>query len=41
LAGFPTDQVETYKKAGVNNFIHVRADAVELLARFNHQLGIE
>jgi methylmalonyl-CoA mutase len=39
LAGYPQDQVETYKKAGVDEFIHLRADAVELLARFLKKLG--
>jgi len=41
LAGFPADQVEAHKKAGVNEFIHVRADAAELLAKFHKLLGIE
>ncbi len=41
LAGYPQDQVEAYKKAGVNEFIHLRADAVELLSRFHKQLEIE
>ncbi len=41
LAGYPQDQVEAYKQAGVDEFIHVRADAVELLAKFHSRLGIK
>jgi methylmalonyl-CoA mutase len=41
LAGFPQEQVETYRKAGVNEFIHLRADAAELLGRFHSQLRID
>jgi len=41
LAGYPREQVEAYKKAGVDEFIHIRADAVELLSRFHSQLGIK
>jgi methylmalonyl-CoA mutase len=41
LAGFPQDQVEAHKKAGVDQFIHIRADAVEVLSQFHAKLGIE
>jgi methylmalonyl-CoA mutase len=41
LAGLPQDQVEAHKKAGVDEFIHIRADAVELLANLQSKLGIE
>jgi methylmalonyl-CoA mutase len=41
LAGFPPDQIDAHKKAGVDEFIHVRADAVELLAQFHRKLGIQ
>jgi methylmalonyl-CoA mutase len=41
LAGYPADQVEALKKAGVDEFIHVRADAAALLATFHQKLGIE
>lgn len=40
LAGFPQDQVEAHKQAGVDDFIHVRADAVQLLANLQQRLGI-
>lgn len=41
LAGFPQDQVESHKKSGVNDFIHIRADALEVLSQFHRKLGIE
>jgi methylmalonyl-CoA mutase len=41
LAGYPQDQIETYKKAGVDEFIHIRADAVQVLSQFHQRLGIE
>jgi methylmalonyl-CoA mutase len=41
LAGFPQDQVEALKKAGIDEFIHLRADAKELLASLHRKLGIE
>jgi len=41
LAGYPQDQLETYRRAGIDEFIHIRADAVELLAKLNSKLGID
>ena len=41
LAGYPQEQVETYKQAGVNDFIHIRADAVQVLKALQSKLGIE
>ncbi|MGD0815002.1 MAG: methylmalonyl-CoA mutase family protein [Verrucomicrobiota bacterium] len=41
LAGFPAAQVDALKKAGVDEFIHIRADALELLTAFHRRLGIE
>jgi methylmalonyl-CoA mutase len=41
LAGLPAAQVEAHKKAGVDEFIHIRADALELLTAFHRRLGIE
>jgi len=41
LAGLPTAQVEAHKKSGVDEFIHIRADALELLTAFHRRLGIE
>ena len=40
LAGFPKDQVETHQKTGVDEFVHLRADAVALLGQFHARLGI-
>jgi len=40
LAGYPQDQVEVHKKSGVDEFIHIRADAYEVLSRIHDQLGI-
>jgi methylmalonyl-CoA mutase len=41
LAGFPKDQIEAHKKTGVDEFIHLRADAVQLLGNLHTKLGIE
>jgi methylmalonyl-CoA mutase len=41
LAGFPKDQIEAHKKTGVHEFIHLRADAVQLLGKIHSKLGIE
>lgn len=40
LAGFPQEQVEAHKKSGVNEFIHIRADVLEVLSKIHTQLGI-
>jgi methylmalonyl-CoA mutase len=40
LAGNPADQIEAHKKAGVDEFIHLRADAVGLLGKFHAKLGV-
>ena len=40
LAGFPAEQIEAHKKSGVDEFIHIRADAYEVLAKIHKQLGI-
>jgi methylmalonyl-CoA mutase len=41
LAGFPKDQIDAHKKTGVDEFIHIRADAVQLLGNFHARLGVE
>ncbi|HTL58653.1 MAG TPA: methylmalonyl-CoA mutase family protein [Candidatus Limnocylindrales bacterium] len=41
LAGYPQDQIEAHKSAGVNEFIHIRADAVEILKKCHAQIGIK
>lgn len=40
LAGYPPEQIEAHKKSGVHEFIHIRADVVEVLSRINERLGI-
>jgi methylmalonyl-CoA mutase len=40
LAGYPADQVEAHKQSGVHEFIHVRADVLEVLSKIHAQLGI-
>lgn len=41
LAGYPPEQIEAHKKSGVDEFIHIRADVVEVLSRINERLGIK
>jgi len=41
LAGCPLEQTEAHKQAGVAEFIHIRADAVEVLAKIHGRLGIK
>lgn len=41
LAGYPQEQIEAHKKAGVDEFIHLRADVVEVLRGINERLGIK
>ncbi len=40
LAGYPADQVEALRAAGVNEFIHLRANALEVLIAIATQLGV-
>lgn len=40
LAGYPADQVESYRQAGVDEFIHLRANCYEVLARLQKQQGV-
>ncbi|MCW5555223.1 MAG: acyl-CoA mutase large subunit family protein [Verrucomicrobiae bacterium] len=40
LAGYPAEQIETHKQAGVDEFIHIRADVLEVLSRIHERLGI-
>ena len=41
LAGDPQDQVESHKQSGVNEFIHIRADVLEVLSKLHSRLGIQ
>ncbi len=38
LAGYPKDMIETYKGYGVDEFIHVKTNALQCLAKFNSEL---
>jgi methylmalonyl-CoA mutase len=40
LAGYPVDQIEAYKAAGVDEFIHLRADCHAILARLQQLKGV-
>jgi methylmalonyl-CoA mutase len=40
LAGYPEKMVEEFRKQGVDEFIHIRADACELLSKLQSRLGI-
>ena len=41
LAGYPPEQVEAHKAAGVNEFIHIRANALEVLTQIAAKLGVQ
>jgi methylmalonyl-CoA mutase len=38
LAGYPTEQIEAYKQAGVDDFIHVRANCLDLLTNLQSKV---
>jgi methylmalonyl-CoA mutase len=40
LAGYPTEQIEAFKQAGVDEFIHIRANCYEVLSGIATKLGI-
>jgi methylmalonyl-CoA mutase len=40
LAGFPKEMVETYKGYGIDEFIHVKTNALECLSAFQKMFGI-
>jgi methylmalonyl-CoA mutase len=40
LAGYPADRIDSLKKAGVDEFVHIRADLIETLSNFQHKLNI-
>jgi len=41
MAGYPKDDLETLKAAGVNDFIHVRSNLLETLSGYQQRLGIK
>jgi methylmalonyl-CoA mutase len=40
LAGLPAAHVDAFRKAGVDDFIHVRANCAKMLAALQDQLGL-
>jgi methylmalonyl-CoA mutase len=40
LAGHPGEHMEMYRSKGVDEFIHMRANAAKLLASIHHRLGL-
>ena len=40
LAGYPTEQIEAFKAAGVDEFIHLRANCFQVLSGIATKLGI-
>jgi methylmalonyl-CoA mutase len=41
VAGYPKEQVEALQKAGVDDFIHIRSNLLDMLKKFNTLLGID
>jgi methylmalonyl-CoA mutase len=40
VAGYPADQIDAFKQAGVDDFIHVRANCYELLDNLQNRIGV-
>ncbi len=40
LAGYPKDYIEAFKEAGVDEFLHVRANALSLLGNLQKHMGV-
>lgn len=40
LAGYPKDQVDEYRQAGVDDFIHIRANCYEMNSQLQDRLGV-
>jgi methylmalonyl-CoA mutase len=40
LAGYPKEQVEAYKAAGVDEFIHVKTNVLESLTSFQKMMNL-
>jgi len=41
LAGYPQDQVEAHKASGVDEFIHVRANLLQVLGGLQKKIGVQ
>ncbi len=40
VAGFPLNEVEYYRSKGVDDFIHLKVDAIDVLTRLGKKLGV-
>jgi methylmalonyl-CoA mutase len=40
LAGYPQDQIEAHKQAGVDDFVHIRLDAAAFLSQLAKSMGV-
>ncbi|MBN1195810.1 MAG: acyl-CoA mutase large subunit family protein [Candidatus Aminicenantes bacterium] len=40
LAGYPEESIATLKEAGVDEFIHLRANAIDVLSRIQQRIGV-
>lgn len=40
LAGYPADQIEAHKQAGVDEFIHIRANCYQILLNLQKKIGV-
>jgi len=40
LAGYPTDHITAFKSAGVDDFLHVRSESLNLLGQLQKFLGL-
>ncbi len=40
LAGYPQDQIDAHKQAGVDDFIHLRANCYEMLVNLQQKIGV-
>jgi len=40
VAGYPADHVDAFKAAGVDDFIHIRANCYELLDKLQNKMGV-
>ena len=39
IAGYPKEHIESFKKIGVDDFIHLKADNLQLLQKFQQKVG--
>ncbi len=41
IAGFPKDSISALKEAGIEDFVHVKTNAIEFLTTYQKKLGLE